>query len=345
MTVCVETDDGLVRAVDGLSFGVERGRTLGIVGESGSGKTAAALALMGLHHSARTRVSGEIWLEGKEITSAGPDHMRRLRGGTIAMIFQDPLTSLHPYYTVGAQVIEAYKAHHPGVSRPEAHRRAVEMLGRVGIPQPDRRAEEYPHQFSGGMRQRVVISMALVNSPRLLIADEPTTALDATVQAEILDLIRDVQEESGTAVILITHDLDVVAEAADDVLVMYAGRCVEKGPVRDVFNAAAHPYTWGLLTSMPRMDVRRQDRLVPIPGNPPSLLSLPTGCAFHPRCPYAQRNGELSFSQVPGLTGAGGPSHQVACHLPSGERQRIFREEIAPLLQWPAPDTGRSSPP
>ncbi|MCX4746659.1 ABC transporter ATP-binding protein [Kitasatospora sp. NBC_01287] len=326
-----DTDDGLVRSVDGIGFDLERGRTLGIVGESGSGKSVTSLGIMGLHRSKRARISGEIWLDGEELVAADPDRVRRLRGRSMAMIFQDPLTAMHPYYTVGAQIVEAYRVHHPQASKKEARRRAVEMLDRVGIPQPDRRVDDYPHQFSGGMRQRAMIAMALVNDPSLLIADEPTTALDVTVQAQILDLIRDLQEEFGSAVIIITHDLGVVAELADDILVMYGGRCVERGPVADLFDKPEHPYTWGLLGSMPRLDRPLQERLVPVRGTPPSLINVPGGCAFHPRCPYADLTGGRSTAELPVLAETD-PGHFAACHLPAAERHRIFADEIAPKL-------------
>jgi len=330
--ITFDTEDGLVKAVDGLSFTLERGRTLGIVGESGSGKSVTSLAVMGLHRSRRAAVTGQIRLDGEELVGAAPDRVRRLRGDKMAMIFQDPLASLHPYYTIGWQIMEAYRIHHPSAARKEARRRAVRMLARVGIPQPEQRADDYPHQLSGGMRQRVMIAMALVNDPDLLIADEPTTALDVTVQAQILDLIRDLQQEFGSAVILISHDLGVVAESADDILVMYAGRCVEQGSATAVFTAPEHPYTWGLLSSMPRMDRTVTRHLAAIPGSPPSLISLPAGCPFNPRCPYAARNGERSFTVRPELAQAAGPGHLVACHLPPTERRQIFRTEVAPRL-------------
>ncbi|WP_035797852.1 ABC transporter ATP-binding protein [Kitasatospora mediocidica] len=326
-----DTDDGLVRSVDGVSFDLAPGKTLGIVGESGSGKSVTSLGIMGLHRSKRARISGEIWLEGEELVGASADRVRQLRGRKMAMIFQDPLTAMHPYYTVGQQIVEAYRVHHPAASKKEAKVRAVEMLDRVGIPQPDRRVDDYPHQFSGGMRQRAMIAMALVNDPSLLIADEPTTALDVTVQAQILDLIRDLQQEFGSAVIIITHDLGVVAELADDILVMYGGKCIERGPATTLFDAPEHPYTWGLLGSMPRLDRDLQERLVPVRGTPPSLINVPSGCAFHPRCPYAELTGGRSVSELPVLTEAG-PGHHAACHLPTADRHRIFADEIAPRL-------------
>src|SRR5215216_3911350 len=290
------TDDGLVKSVDGLSFAVDRGRTLGIVGESGSGKSVTSLAIMGLHSrptSEKSRpgaqLSGEIFLDGEELLSKTPEYVRGLRGKRMAMIFQDPLSAMNPYYTVGHQIIEAYRIHNP-VNKKVARQHAIDMLGRVGIPEPSRRVDAYPHQFSGGMRQRAMIAMALSCDPDLLIADEPTTALDVTVQAQILDLIRDLQREFNSAVVLITHDLGVVAELADDIQVMYAGRAIEYSTAEDIFEHPQHPYTWGLLGSMPRIDRERSERLIPIKGTPPSLINVPPGCAFHPRCNYAQLN-------------------------------------------------------
>jgi peptide/nickel transport system ATP-binding protein len=321
LRVRFKTDDGLVKAVDGLSFNLERGRTLGIVGESGSGKSVTSLAIMGLHRQGRdTEISGEIRLDGENLISSSPERVRQLRGSKMAMIFQDPLSALHPYYTVGAQIAEAYRVHNR-VARPEARKRAIDLLGRVGIPQPAVRVDDYPHQFSGGMRQRAMIAMALSCDPALLIADEPTTALDVTVQAQILDLIVDLQDEFGSAVILITHDLGVVAEVADDVLVMYAGRAAEIGRAEDVFGWPGHPYTWGLLGSMPRLDLERADRLRPIPGTPPSLINVPPGCPFHPRCSFpSQANGQCdTFVPLLRDTGAG---HLVACHLPAGKHRK-----------------------
>ncbi len=330
LRVHFKTDDGLVRAVDGLSFHLERGRTLGIVGESGSGKSVTSLAIMGLHHGSGTRMSGQIWLNGKELVGATKDEVRRLRGQSMAMIFQDPLSAMHPFYSVGAQIIEAYRVHHD-VSRHVARTRAIELLDRVGIPQPDKRVDDYPHQFSGGMRQRAMIAMALSCNPDLLIADEPTTALDVTVQAQILDLIRDLQSEFGSAVIIITHDLGVVAELADDILVMYGGKAVEYGNAHALFRAPEHPYTWGLLGSMPRLDREVRDRLQPIKGTPPSLINLPPGCSFHPRCGYAGTGGIPCRTEVPQLLTEGG-SHAVSCHLAADDRRRTFATDIAPHL-------------
>jgi peptide/nickel transport system ATP-binding protein len=316
------TQDGLVKAVDGVSFRLERGRTLGIVGESGSGKSVTSLGIMGLHHGSRAQITGHIRLDGEDLVAASPARVRELRGSKMAMIFQDPLSSLHPYYTIGNQIIEAYRVHHPDATKRQARQRAVEMLDRVGIPQPSARVDDYPHQFSGGMRQRVMIAMALSNDPGLLIADEPTTALDVTVQAQILDLIHDLQSEFGSAVIMITHDLGVVAELSDDILVMYAGRAAEYGSAADIFGQPGHPYTWGLLASMPRMDRERLTRLVPIPGTPPSLIRVPPGCPFHPRCRYGHLNGGRSETEVPELRDTEHTGHLVACHLTAAERAK-----------------------
>jgi peptide/nickel transport system ATP-binding protein len=330
------TEDGLVKSVDGLSFSLEKGKTLGIVGESGSGKSVTSLGVMGLHTVGqygrkKAQISGEIWLDGKELLGADPDEVRRLRGREMAMIFQDPLSALHPYFTIGHQIVEAYRVHH-SVDKKTAHKRAVELLDRVGIPQPDERVNGYPHEFSGGMRQRAMIAMSLVNNPELLIADEPTTALDVTVQAQILDLIRDLQKEFGSAVIIITHDLGVVAELADDILVMYGGRCIEYGTAEQVFYEPQHPYTWGLLGSMPRIDRAQSERLIPVKGSPPSLINVPQGCAFNPRCPYADvPKGNVTRTERPLLRDVGS-GHKSACHMDQADRERIWNEEIAPKL-------------
>ncbi|MBN1172296.1 MAG: ABC transporter ATP-binding protein [Micromonosporaceae bacterium] len=319
------TDDGLVKAVDGISLDLERGQTLGLVGESGSGKSVASLGILGLHQRGQARISGEVWLDQEELIGADPRRVRQLRGRKMAVIFQDPLTAMHPYFTVGAQIVEAYRVHNPKVSRSAARKRAVEMLDRVGIPQAAKRLDDYPHQFSGGMRQRAMIAMALVCDPELLIADEPTTALDVTVQAQILDLIRDLREEYHSAVIMITHDLGVVAELVDEVAVMYGGRIVERGRAEQVFRQPQHPYTWGLLGSLPRMDGDVRERLTPITGTPPSLIDLPAGCAFHPRCPQARRNGLPCAERTPELVESDG--HAVACHLPETDRLTILAEQ------------------
>jgi peptide/nickel transport system ATP-binding protein len=323
------TADGLVRAVDGISFTLERGRTLGIVGESGSGKSVTSLGIMGLHHGTSAHISGQIWLDGEDLVAADPVRVRSLRGSKMAMIFQDPLSALHPYFTVGAQIVEAYLIHNK-VSKRAARAHAIEMLGRVGIPQPAARVDDYPHQFSGGMRQRAMIAMALSCDPELLIADEPTTALDVTVQAQILDLIVDLQSEYGSAVIMITHDLGVVAEVSDDILVMYAGKAAEHGTAEDIFGRAGHPYTWGLLDSMPRLDQERTERLTPIKGTPPSLINVPAGCAFHPRCGYTGRTGGRCDTVLPPLHEIE-PAHLVACHLSADQRREIRGGEVGAL--------------
>jgi peptide/nickel transport system ATP-binding protein len=322
LRVHFRTQDGLVKAVDGVSYSLERGRTLGIVGESGSGKSVTSLAVMGLHHGSSAQISGHIRLDGEELVGAPPARVRELRGDKMAMIFQDPLSSLHPYFSVGSQIVEAYRVHHPDATKKQARQRAVDMLGRVGIPEPSARVDDYPHQFSGGMRQRVMIAMSLCNDPELLIADEPTTALDVTVQAQILDLIHDLQSEFGSAVVMITHDLGVVAELSDDILVMYAGRVAEYGSAADIFGQPGHPYTWGLLASMPRMDRERLARLVPIPGTPPSLIRVPSGCPFHPRCRYGHLNSGRSETEVPELRATEETGHLVACHLTAAERTK-----------------------
>jgi peptide/nickel transport system ATP-binding protein len=300
-----------VRAVDGVSFAVERGRTLGIVGESGSGKSVTSLAVLGLHDSRRATITGEILVGGRNVAGRPDEEVRKLRGRDVAMIFQDPLSALHPYYSVGRQIAEAYRVHHPRAGRGEARRRTIEMLDRVGIPQPAKRVDQYPHEFSGGMRQRAMIAMALINDPDLLIADEPTTALDVTVQAQILDLLEDLQKEFNSAIILITHDLGVVSQVADEVLVMYGGRVVEHGGVEEVLRRPRHPYTCGLLASVPSLHGEAGADLVPIRGNPPSLINLPTGCAFHPRCPRAADDCRTDTPELRSLDG-----HLVACHHP-----------------------------
>jgi peptide/nickel transport system ATP-binding protein len=324
------TFPGGIEAVRGVSYEVSRGEVLGIVGESGSGKSVTSLGIMGLHRTAKAKISGEVWLDGEELIGADPDRVRRLRGLKMAMIFQDPLSAMHPFYTVGNQIIEAYRIHHD-VSKQVARRHAVDLLDRVGIPQASSRVDAYPHQFSGGMRQRAMIAMALSCNPELLIADEPTTALDVTVQAQILDLIRDLQREFNSAVILITHDLGVVAELADDILVMYAGRSVEYGSARSIFREPQHPYTWGLLSSMPRLDREPTERLLPITGTPPSLINVPSGCAFHPRCAYARLTDGRSQTERPTSVEIGG-GHYLACHLTAQEREHAWTTEVRPTL-------------
>ena len=325
------TDDGVVKSVDGLSFHLDRGQTLGIVGESGSGKSVTSMAVMGLHTASNANISGSIKLNGKELVGADPDEIRHLRGNEMAMIFQDPLSAMHPFYTVGNQIIEAYRIHN-NVSKKAARAHAIDMLDRVGIPEPTQRVDAYPHQFSGGMRQRAMIAMSLSCDPDLLIADEPTTALDVTVQAQILDLIRDLQKEFNSAVVIITHDLGVVAELADDILVMYAGRAVEYGTAEQLFNEPEHPYAWGLLGSMPRFDKPPTERLLPIRGTPPSLIRVPSGCPFNPRCDFQERVGSPCLHDRPELLD-NGSDHFVACHIPTAERRNIWAQEITPRLQ------------
>ncbi|WP_214324032.1 ABC transporter ATP-binding protein [Nonomuraea sediminis] len=325
------TDDGLVKSVDGLSFSLERGKTLGIVGESGSGKSVTSLGILGLHKRGGAKISGEIWLDGEELVGATEEHVRGLRGKRMSMIFQDPLSAMHPFYSVGDQIIEAYRIHHK-VTKQVARKHAIDMLERVGIPEPNRRVDSFPHEFSGGMRQRAMIAMALSCDPELLIADEPTTALDVTVQAQILDLMRDLQREFNSALIVITHDLGVVAELSDDILVMYGGKCVEYGTTDDIFYRPEHPYTWGLLGSMPRLDREPTERLLPIKGSPPSLINVPKGCAFHPRCPYSDQTEGRSKSEVPALLETEG-GHLVRCHLSRQERHRLWETEIKPVLE------------
>ncbi|MGD3107827.1 ABC transporter ATP-binding protein [Streptomyces sp. YGL11-2] len=322
------TEDGIVKAVDGLSFDLERGKTLGIVGESGSGKSVTNLAVLGLHNPKSTEITGEIHLEGQELTGAKEKTLEKLRGNKMAMIFQDALTALSPYYTVGRQIAEPF-IKHTGASKREGRQRAIEMLTKVGIPQPSLRVDDYPHQFSGGMRQRAMIAMALVCNPELLIADEPTTALDVTVQAQILDLLKDLQQEFGSAIILITHDLGVVANTADDLLVMYAGRAVERGSVREILTEPQHPYTWGLLSSMPRLSSDVNEALHPIPGSPPSLLNPPSGCAFNPRCGFT---GEVGGTRCGEERPALAPGRAAACHLGTEQKQTLFTEQIKPRL-------------
>jgi len=332
LSVNFPTDDGLVRAVDDLSFSVAKGKTLGIVGESGSGKSVTSLAILGLHKGSRAQVSGQIFVGGVDINAGSESDIRKLRGKQMAMIFQDSLTALNPFYTIGDQIIEAYKVHN-NVSKAEAKKHAIDMLDRVGIADPQKRVDDYPHQFSGGMRQRAMIAMALSCDPSLLIADEPTTALDVTVQAQILELLRQLQKDFGTAIILITHDLGVVAETADDVLLMYAGKAVEYGSVRDVLAKPQHPYGWGLLTSIPRLTGDPDKRLAAISGMPPSMISVPSGCAFHPRCSYQSTVGPACLASVPQLLPISeGDHHLVRCHLDVKTRVDIFNNQVVPKL-------------
>ena len=351
------TEDGVVHAVDGIGYELQAGRTLGIVGESGSGKTVSALTAMGLI-ARDARVSGRIWFDGRDLLALGNAELRGLRGNDLAMIFQDPLSSLHPFYRVGWQLVEALRAHRD-IRKAPARERAAELLELVGIPDPRRRLDSYPHELSGGQRQRVMIAMALANEPKLLIADEPTTALDVTVQAQILALLRRLQRELGMAIVLVTHDLGVVAEIADEIAVMYAGRIVERASTAQLFASPRHPYTWGLLRSIPRLEGDTPGRsapaddapaasrgldelacatngelvpiagatngeLVPIAGRPPSLIDRPTGCHFHPRCPHALPDHariDPALQPVPGE-----PGHAAACLLDPALRARLWSE-------------------
>ncbi|WP_018351572.1 ABC transporter ATP-binding protein [Longispora albida] len=329
LRVQFKTEDGVVKAVDGVSFAVERGKTLGIVGESGSGKSVTSLSIMGLHNRKRAAMTGEILVDGRNILNLPEEKLREVRGQQVSMIFQDPLSALHPFYTIGHQIVEAHQVHHK-VSKKESRKRAIEMLDRVGIPQPAKRADQYPHEFSGGMRQRAMIAMSLVNNPNLIIADEPTTALDVTVQAQILDLLLDLQREFNSAIIMITHDLGVISQIADDVLVMYGGRAVETGTVESVMRRPQHPYTWGLLSSVPSLHGDANEDLVPIKGNPPSLINLPSGCAFNPRCRYAMLgDGRPCDLEIPQLLQVQERGHSVACHLPEQERVQTYQQDIA----------------
>jgi oligopeptide/dipeptide ABC transporter ATP-binding protein len=318
------TDDGVVKAVDGVTFAVESGKTLGIVGESGCGKSVTMLTVMGLNSKKTATSTGTAMFNGEDLLKMKPGRLRQIRGDDIAMIFQDPMTSLNPVHSIGKQLVEAVLLHND-VSKGEARDRAVVALQEVGIPRAERRIDDYPHQFSGGMRQRVMIAMAMINDPALLIADEPTTALDVTTQAQILNLMAELQADHGTALLIITHDLGVVAEVADDVVVMYAAKVAEEGTVGSIFNRPHHPYTWGLLGSLPRLDAD-VERLAQIPGQPPSLLNPPAGCRFNPRCPYVM---DVCRQKVPELAEVtGDPGHRQACFLDEETKDR----EAARLL-------------
>jgi peptide/nickel transport system ATP-binding protein len=327
-----QTDDGIVKAVDGVSFSIEKGQTLGIVGESGSGKSVTCLTIMGLNAKRGTMSSGEAIWKGKNILGAKSSTLREIRGDEISMIFQDPMTSLNPVHSIGRQLVEAVQLHRD-VTKRVARARAVELLNAVGIPKAQTRIDDYPHQFSGGMRQRVMIAMALINDPDLLIADEPTTALDVTTQAQILTLMKRLQEDFGSAILIITHDLGVVAEIADEVLVMYAANVVEQAEVHNLFNQPQHPYTWGLMGSLPRLEAD-VERLTQIPGQPPSLLRPPAGCRFHPRCPYVM---EVCKTTVPELKSTQrDPGHLERCHLDEETKER----EAAKLLEVTMAEAG-----
>jgi peptide/nickel transport system ATP-binding protein/oligopeptide transport system ATP-binding protein len=328
------TEDGRVQAVDGVDFQLEPGEVLAIVGESGSGKSVTAQTIIGLTRSPNSHIEGSVKLRGEELTTQSEVELQKIRGSQIAMIFQDPMTSLNPVFTVGKQIVEAIRAHDKSVGRKAARERAIELLDAVGIPDPKRRVDDYPHEFSGGMRQRAMIAMGLALEPSVLIADEPTTALDVTIQAQILDLIQDLNHSRGLATILITHDLGVVAEVADRVLVMYGGKVVERGALDDIFYDPQHPYTWGLLGSLTRLDQPRPHRLPQISGAPPSLLNLPSGCAFRPRCPHEF----AKCKEVPGLEARlpEDPNHRDRCWLQPEQKRRLREIEGRIGLEEPA---------
>jgi oligopeptide/dipeptide ABC transporter ATP-binding protein len=340
LRVAFATEGGLLQAVEGVSFDLNAGEVLAIVGESGSGKSVTAQTIMGLTRSHNSRIEGSVQLEGEELVAASDSRLRALRGDRIAMIFQDPMTSFNPVYRVGDQIVEAMRAHQQGLDRSQARRRVVELLDSVGIPDAERRANAYPHEFSGGMRQRAMIAMALALDPDVLIADEPTTALDVTIQAQILELLAELNRRRGLATILITHDLGVVAEVADRVLVMYGGRVVEEGTLDEIFYDPQHPYTWGLLGSLTRIDRPRPHRLPQISGAPPSLLELPPGCPFRPRCPHEFGR----CTKMPGLEARlpDAPGHRDRCWL-SPEQKREKRE-VEGQIGLEAPATATASP-
>jgi oligopeptide/dipeptide ABC transporter ATP-binding protein len=320
LTVEFKTEDGIVHAVTGVSYDLFPGETLGVVGESGSGKSVSVMTMLGLVPMPPGRlVSGQALYKGEDLLRMSKRKLREIRGGQVAMIFQDPMTSLNPVLTIGDQIAEAIQVHNPGTSDGDARKRAIDLLELVGVPSAERRFDQYPHEFSGGMRQRAMIAMSIANDPSVLIADEPTTALDVTIQAQIIEVMRAAQEETHASTILITHDLGLIAELADRVVVMYAGRVVELGDVHTIFNSPRHPYTVGLMNSLARLDMD-QEWLRPIPGQPPSLLNPPPGCAFHPRCEFSQGRA-LCRTEVPPLRNFGeGAQHVSACH---------FAEELA----------------
>jgi peptide/nickel transport system ATP-binding protein len=322
LRVSFRTEDGVVQAVDGVSFTIDRGEVMAIVGESGSGKSVTAMTLMGLTRGPNTSFDGQALFDGRDVVAASEEELRKIRGAQIAMVFQDPMASLNPVYRVGKQIAEQIRQHEPETSKVQAIDRAVDLMERVGIPHARERARSYPHEFSGGMRQRVMIAMALANSPKLLIADEPTTALDVTIQAQILEELRQLRSQTDSAIILVTHDLGVVADIADRIVVMYAGRVVEQGTLDEIFYDPQHPYTWGLLGSITRVDRDRSQRLPAIPGLPPSLLRPPQGCHFRPRCPHAFNR----CTEVPALAArlSEAPAHFDRCWL-EPERKRKLR--------------------
>jgi oligopeptide/dipeptide ABC transporter ATP-binding protein len=319
------TEDGIVRAVDGVDFELDRGKVLGIVGESGSGKSVTAMTILGLTREKNTSFEGQVLYKGRDLLGLSEAQLRDVRGTEIAMIFQDPMTSLNPVYRVGDQIVEAILTHED-VRKATARQRAIELLGAVGIPHPAQRVDDYPHQFSGGMRQRAMIAMALSCNPDVLIADEPTTALDVTIQAQILELLDRLRADFDSALIMITHDLGVVAEVTDEIVVMYAGRVVERGGKRDVFYDPQMPYTWGLLGSIPRLDRPKPKKLHSIEGAPPSLINLPRGCKFRPRCPHAF---ERCYEE-PELRSRVEQSHHLdRCWLSVEDKRRLRERTIA----------------
>jgi oligopeptide/dipeptide ABC transporter ATP-binding protein len=321
LKVSFRTEDGVVKAVDGVSFTVDRGEVVAIVGESGSGKSVTAMTMMGLTRGPNTRFEGRALFDGHDVVGASDEELRKIRGAGIAMVFQDPMSSLNPVYRVGKQIAEQIRIHEPKTNKAQALDKAVELMERVGIPHAHDRARSYPHEFSGGMRQRVMIAMSLANDPKLLIADEPTTALDVTIQAQILDELRELRTETGAGIILVTHDLGVVADIADRIVVMYAGRVVEQGTLDEIFYDPQHPYTWGLLGSITRVDRDRSQRLPAIPGLPPSLLRPPEGCHFRPRCPHEFER----CREVPPLAArvAEAPAHLDRCWLEVEQKRRL----------------------
>ena len=322
LTVEFKTEDGIVHAVTGVSYDLFPGETLGVVGESGSGKSVSVMTMLGLVPMPPGRlVSGQALYKGEDLLRMSKRKLREIRGGQVAMIFQDPMTSLNPVLTIGDQIAEAIQVHNPGTSDGDARKRAIGLLELVGVPSAERRFDQYPHEFSGGMRQRTMIAMAIANDPDILIADEPTTALDVTIQAQVLEVLERIQDRTNSAIILITHDLGVVAGLADRVMVMYAGKQVELGTVEEIFYDSRHPYTLGLLASLPRLDEdTKGKRLHSIKGQPPSLIFVPSGCAFHPRCEFA-RLPEPCSTEVPGLLQSGAPGHMSACHFRDDLRQ------------------------
>ncbi|MEA2451865.1 MAG: peptide/nickel transport system ATP-binding protein [Actinomycetota bacterium] len=331
LVVEFDTEDGVVHAVDGVSYDVFPGETLGVVGESGSGKSVTVMSVLGLIPRPPGRIeNGKAIFKGQDLLTAPKDDLRRIRGKEIAMVFQDPMTSMNPVFKIGAQLEEAVKIHDPAISDSDSRKKSVELLELVGVPNPEQRVDQYPHEFSGGMRQRAMIAMAIANQPAVLIADEPTTALDVTIQAQILEVLKTAQEETHAATILITHDLGLIAEMADRVVVMYAGQVVEVADVETIFRTPRHPYTMGLMNSLPRLEAD-EERLVPIKGQPPSLINVPPGCPFHPRC-YLRNGREICVEQNPPLEPIDRPEHISACHFKEemkGDRSKFADDGVA----------------